>query len=306
MRRWRSRTPAEAPGGNEAGMDDPLSEAALWAAGLAARLRRAEDPPAQGSSGAQPPPPGQALHSALERVPPERRQSFLQALAREMPSLDLASESAAAMALATRPARGGAWVSGLQGPPAPAGGRAGELCALLAEQLYNLESNTWGVWRQLAPQSEIKLSHDTRQMAAACLAGQPGVALTDIQRALDKSVVLLNTLFLAMQSGLNSFAVNYWQRFSPAGLHASVRSEIGGSLWRRLHALSSVGWLALASWRKYEALWQDFSAQRVGAEVQDTIVNVAEQLMAKGGLAAPASAPAEAPGSAGAVAAAQN
>jgi len=298
------------------------SEATLWTADLAARLRLLQGELADEAPDARKQAMMDEVASALTSVPLELRQTYLETVAGEFPLPEIEVKESAAPGETPAPRLPDDPVilvehllsivpgmapeqlkelanrllqSGLL--PAPAADsslkppeelrkrleklapgkpldptRALRMLDLLLELSSSLDQLVWQVWKTVAPKSvfhpEAGRFGDFRKCLAPYLTGDPEVSTEQVRQTVEKTRKLIAGLLAAMGTVGEAYSRRVLDRLSPEAIKKSAEAEPG--VFENIEK---------KCWRKYSALFNEFTGPAVEKEVLNAIRKYTEKLV---------------------------
>ncbi len=154
------------------------------------------------------------------------------------------------------------------------GQRVAKLFTALSEMALGLDQLSWALWKQVAPQSNIRKEGEFSKLAGSYLGGSVEVSTTQVTQLLEKTRRLTASLLGAIGRGSNQYAKGHLDKFSPEAIEDLAKIE--KKPWESLESVS---------WRKYKELARErISEPAIENEIQKAIAKAAEDLMVGRGL----------------------
>ena len=147
-----------------------------------------------------------------------------------------------------------------------------KLLAALYEMTLAMDQLVWTLWKQIAPQSNIRKEGDFAKLAGPYLVGDTEVSTQQLVQILERTRKLNASLLGATGRGSSNYAKKYVGQFAPEVIEDLAKMERGFA-----QSLESV------SWKKYVQLAKEHASEPViENEIQKAIAKAAERLMMGG------------------------
>jgi hypothetical protein len=147
--------------------------------------------------------------------------------------------------------------------------RLGKLFAIYAEAMLTLDQLAWNVWRNAAPKSAIRrdtTQGDLRTVTRRALSGDANTTPAQVQKQLEASRLLVAGLLAGLGPAGKNFSRRYQQQYTPDAIREVVRAEGGGKSDAHF-------------WKKYTELASQLSETVIEDDVQEAVVQYAEDLI---------------------------
>jgi hypothetical protein len=147
-----------------------------------------------------------------------------------------------------------------------------KLLAALFDMTVAMDQLVWALWKQIAPQSNIRKEGDFAKLAGPYLVGDTEVSTQQLVQILERTRKLNASLLGATGRGSSNFAKKHVGQFAPEVIEDLAKIERGFA-----QSLESV------SWKKYVQLAKEYASEPViENEIQKAIAKAAERLMMGG------------------------
>lgn len=146
--------------------------------------------------------------------------------------------------------------------------RSVETLAKLAEFVVSLDQLMWGVWRGIAPKSDVRAQGEAVEALRKYLSGDPDTSRGEVTHAVERLRALTAALVSALSKAGQQFALSHHQKFSPASIEEWAKQDKG--------VLSSS---SSACWKKYREIYGGSDEATIERELMDLIAEYAEKLM---------------------------
>ena len=150
--------------------------------------------------------------------------------------------------------------------------RALRMLDLLLELSSSLDQLVWQVWKTVAPKSVIHPEAgrfgDFRKCLAPYLTGDPEVSTEQVKNAVEKTRKLIAGLLAAMGTVGEAYARKFLDRLSPEAIKKTAEAEPG--------VFESI---EKKCWRKYNAVFKEFTGPAIEKEVLNAIRKYTEKLV---------------------------
>ena len=149
-----------------------------------------------------------------------------------------------------------------------------DLAVLLAEFVGLLEPLVGRVWRNLAPQSKVRISADVMRSLRQLFSGDKRASTDDAAGELVSLRQLIASIIAAIGQVGNQFGRRHIGKFSPSEIAALAHTEGAGGI-----LVSS----EVKCWRKYRELASNLTEDSIDLEIRVIIANYVESLMKQTG-----------------------
>jgi hypothetical protein len=144
-----------------------------------------------------------------------------------------------------------------------------KLMAALCEMTLAMDQLVWALWKQIAPQSNIRKEGEFAKLAGAYLVGDTEVSTQQLVQILERTRKMIASLLGAIGRGSSNYARKHVTQFAPEVIEDLARIE--KKAWESLDAVS---------WKKYAQLAKEHATEPViDNEIQKVIAKAAENLM---------------------------
>jgi hypothetical protein len=149
-----------------------------------------------------------------------------------------------------------------------------KLLSALFEMTLAMDQLVWALWKQIAPQSNIRREGDFGKLAGPYLVGDTEVSTQQLAQILERTRRLNASLLGATGRGSSNYAQKYVDQFAPDVIEDLARIE-----------KSTFATLESVSWKKYVQLAKEhLSKPVIENEIQKAIAKAAERLMMGGSI----------------------
>ena len=147
-----------------------------------------------------------------------------------------------------------------------------KLLGALYEMTLAMDQLAWALWKQIAPQTNIRKEGDFGKLVGPYLVGDTEVSTQQLVQLLERTRKLNASLLGAIGRGSSTYAKKHVAQFAPEVIEDLARIEKSFT-----QSLESV------SWKKYAQLAKEYASEPViENEIQKAIAKAAEKLMMGG------------------------
>ena len=157
------------------------------------------------------------------------------------------------------------------GPGDPLDGeRAAKLLARLAEVIMALDQFVWALWRDLAPNSNVRREGEVSKLLGPCLKGDPEISTQLVSQNLERTRRLIAAVLGGIGGAGAGYAAKFTQRFSAEAILSLADLEKSFIRAREVEA-----------WKIFVNLSKQYATEpAIEKEIRQAIVTRAENLMA--------------------------
>src|ERR1043166_1646420 len=144
-----------------------------------------------------------------------------------------------------------------------------KLLGALCEMTAAMDQLVWALWKQIAPQSNIRKEGEFLKLTGPYLVGDTEVSTQQVVQLLERTRKMIASLLGAIGRGSANYVRKHVSQFAPDVIEDLARIE--KKAWEGLDALS---------WKKYAQLAKEHATEPViENEIQKGIAKAAENLM---------------------------
>ena len=134
---------------------------------------------------------------------------------------------------------------------------------------------SWALWKQIAPQSNVRKEGELSKLAGPYFAGDAEVSTQQLSQVLERTRKLMASLLGGIGRGSNTYARKYVGQFSPEVILDLAKLE--QKMLQNLEQLA---------WKKYTQLAKEHASEpAIENEIQKAIAKAAEAIMSGGRMA---------------------
>jgi hypothetical protein len=153
--------------------------------------------------------------------------------------------------------------------------RGVKLLAALMDVTMAMDQLSWALWKQIAPQSNIRKEGELSKLAGPYLAGDTEVSTQQLSQVLERTRKLMASLLGGIGRGSNTYARKYVGQFAP-----EVILDLSKLEQKMLQNLEQI------AWKKYTQLAKEHASEpAIENEIQKAIAKAAEAIMSGGRMA---------------------
>ena len=147
--------------------------------------------------------------------------------------------------------------------------RAIKLLAAMSDLTLAMDQLVWALWKQIAPQSNVRKEGELGKLTGPYLVGDTEVSTQQLVQIIERTRKMIASLLGAIGRGSSNYARKHVAQFAPEVIEDLARIE--KKAWEGLESVS---------WKKYVQLAKEYATEPViDNEIQKVIAKAAENLM---------------------------